>query len=450
MGEIVLPRDSQALSDEEFAQAQAICVEALASVQGRDAYLSEHSLDRAFALPDANWSYASPNEFLKVFLRLARGERLDLDNLRAFCQVFSGYNIYQVRNSANLTTDDTVFSAELFAQLASRLPVANSHFVDKWHALVQGIPERYRFKPPARFGECGHRVDGVIVNYDTTTYQERINLLYCSGVIDRLEALASLGKPLRICEIGGGYGAVAHWFRQAFPECAYTIIDLPESLLFSRLFLSLSCGTVPTGYGLEAVEGGLRFLPNFMAQQLDEPFDLVINTLSFSEMSLHQVQTYVDLIKTRFIAHGGLFFEQNQDNRHIGFLFAQSIFEQAFPYRKQLSHYDMHLENGYPNVWGVTSFELTEPELPDRSQAYVALLEDLGVFNLVRVGGHYFCLRKSLGPVDVTTLPKENAPPHIFFGHTPEAAIAQSTEHGLVAQSKPLSILGSYMAKLFK
>lgn len=421
MDEIVLPLHSTRLSDHEFARARAICDESLASVRARDGYISQHSLDKDFAIPDANWSYEAPNDFLKLFNRVAQGNRADLDNLRAFCQVFSGYSLYQVEDGAGLTSDDTIFSSELFDQVAARLAVANHPYVDEWRSMVRDIPDRYRFEPPTRFGECGHRIEGVIVNYDTVTYQERVNLLYCSGVVNRLEAIARTGKPVRICEIGGGYGAVAHWFRQAFPDCSYTIIDLPESLLFSRLFLSLSHEWVPTGYGLAGVESGFRFIPNFMAEQLHEPFDLVINTLSFSEMSLHQVQKYGELIKTRFIAQGGVFFEQNQDNRHLGLLFAQSIFESAFPCRVQLGNYGMPIRNGYPNVWSLAPVSLQETTLRNRS--YVELMKDLGVFNLVRVGKHFFSLRKTLGPVEVTKLPLVSAPPNIFFGDTPEAAI---------------------------
>lgn len=428
MTEIILPLDSKCLSDQEFARAQAICKESLTSVHARDSYISQYGLDRDFALPDANWSYDAPNEFLKVYIRLSKADRLDLDNLRAFCQVFSGYNLYQVRNGAGLTTDNTILSPELFDQVASRLKSANHHFVEKWREVVNNIPTRYRFTPPTRFGECGHLVDGVIVNYDTITYQERVNLLYCSGVIDKLEAIARSGRAVHICEIGGGYGALAHWFRQAFPDCSYTIIDLPESLLFSRLYLSLSYGDVPNGYGLSPVDRGFRFTPNYIAEQLDEPFDLVINTLSFSEMSLHQVRKYVELIKTRFIAHEGLFFEQNQDNRHIGLLFAQQIFENAFPHRLQLGNYGMQLENGHPNIWSMSRFELKETT-QRQHRPHVELMRDLGVFNLVRVGEHYFCLRKSIGPVDVTNLPQASKAPHIFFGHTPEAAISATKSY---------------------
>jgi hypothetical protein len=74
----------------------------------------------------------------------------------------------------------------------------------------------------------------------------------------------------RILEIGGGYGALAYWFKQAFPRASYSIVDLPECILFSRLYLSLTIADMPTSFGLSPAMHGIRFIPNFMAEQLKD------------------------------------------------------------------------------------------------------------------------------------------------------------------------------------
>ena len=80
---------------------------------------------------------------------------------------------------------------------------------------------------------------------------------------------------VKVLEIGGGYGALAYWFKSAFPNATYTIIDLPESLLFSRLYLSLTRPDIKTSSELNDIKYGVRFLSNYMAEELDDSFHLL-------------------------------------------------------------------------------------------------------------------------------------------------------------------------------
>jgi hypothetical protein len=217
--------------------------------------------------------------------------------------------------------------------------------------MVKSLPERYVFKPPSMLGECGYSVNGTIVNRDTNGYQERINLIFESGIGNYLDSLLSQRNEVRILEIGGGYGALAYWFKQAFPKASYSIVDLPECILFSRLYLTLTMPDMPTSFGLGSAKYGIRFIPNFMSEQLKDTFDLVINTLSMSEMSAYQVERYADLIKNVWIRDEGLFFEQNQDNRPMGLLFAQELFASKFPERVNLNPKRVVHRNGYANIW---------------------------------------------------------------------------------------------------
>lgn len=357
MHTLSLLQNSRKLSGKELACARQSCEEVSNAVKGRSDYIRLHGIDERFALPDANWSHESDNEFIQLFRRIAKGSTEDLNLLRGFTQVFSGFNLYEVRPGHGLTTANLNVGPGFDDGLAARLQERNLDHVQLHKSLVKGIPPEYVLRPPAMLGEVGHVVDGVLVNHDTNAYQERINILHHSGILKRLRRLAEAGRELRICEIGGGYGALGHWFKKTFENVSLTIVDLPESLLFSRLYLSLTLPGVPTGLGLQKVPAGIRFVPNYMAEELIDSFDLIINTLSMSEMTEHQIRKYAHLMRRSWLAEDGLFFEQNQDNRHMGLQFAQEVLATIFEY-----HYPLHppgapLPQGYPSVWSTNPLQ---------------------------------------------------------------------------------------------
>jgi hypothetical protein len=346
---MVLPRDNRRLSADELSRAAAICEDAARQVRARDDHIREGLVDARFALPDANWSYDAPNEFLGLFRRVVRAERDVLEHFRGFCQVFSGFNLYQVRLSLGIVSADLELTADLDARVAEALQARNPQIVEAWQESTTGIPRRYLLSLPVLLGECGHMVDGLLVNYETHNYQQRANLIYRSGLARWIEQRIERRGEVRICEIGGGFGALALWFKQAFPGCSYTVVDLPECLLFSRLYLGLNRPDVHSGF---------RFVPNYKAGELEEPFDLVVNTLSMSEMSRYQVEAYAGMIAQRWLRDGGLFFEQNVDARHMNLLFAQEVLAPYFPERVTLAPEGRLLNNGAPNLWSLQPIEL--------------------------------------------------------------------------------------------
>jgi hypothetical protein len=349
---MVLPRDNRRLSAEELSLARRICDEAAHVVRSRDEHIREGRVDARFALPDANWSYDAPNEFLALFRRVVRAEREVLEHFRGFCQVFSGFNLYQVRHSLGIVSADLALTASLDADIAEALRLRNPQIVAAWREATTGIPRRFLVAPPVLLGECGHMADGILVNYETHNYQQRASLVYRSGLGKWIDQVVERRGEVRICEIGGGFGALALWFKQAFPQCSYTVIDLPECLLFSRLYLGLN---------RPDVKSGLRFVPNYRAGELDEPFDLVVNTLSMSEMSRYQVETYAGLIARSWLRDGGLFLEQNVDARHMNLLCAQDVLAPHFPERITLAAQGKLLNNGTPNIWSLHPIELQKP-----------------------------------------------------------------------------------------
>jgi len=100
-----------------------------------------------------------------------------------------------------------------------------------------------------------------------------------------------------------------------------------------------------------------------MAEQLAEPFDLVINTLSMSEMSEYQVKRYLDLMKRAWLREGGLFFEQNMDNRPMGLQCAEALIGEEFPEHRSLRTHARFLREGSPNVWSLKPIQLASKQI---------------------------------------------------------------------------------------
>ena len=104
----------------------------------------------------------------------------------------------------------------------------------QWDMLTDGIPPQYILNEPE--GGIGfYLADDRFVSRDITIYQRTISSLYRRGVLAEL----SRRKKSYVLEIGGGYGASAHHFKNICRNVTYIIVDLPETLLFSASYLSL-------------------------------------------------------------------------------------------------------------------------------------------------------------------------------------------------------------------
>jgi hypothetical protein len=304
------------------------------TVELRDAYVRERGLDQAFCFGHSNWSADAPNDYLALYRRLRDCDEADITKLRPLSRNFTGYTFPEEIGAGDI-------------------------WVRTWRWRTRHIPQRYRFNPPRLAGEIGPTIDGVVVNHDTYVCQERLNILLAIGVISDLETRE---QPI-ILEIGAGYGALALALTKIVPRCRYVICDLPESLLFSGLYLALADVEVRVSGPDDPITtnaAGVTLLPNYMFHRLLEPvipLDLAINTLSMSEMSEHQVRCYSAAI-SRMIASRGTFFEQNQDSRHLGMLSSRGIIEPYFsrvktpqPWRQLMPIRPLRFTQGPARLW---------------------------------------------------------------------------------------------------
>jgi SAM-dependent methyltransferase len=302
-------------------------------LENRDSRIAQLGLDPITWLPAANWGGAQ--EFYASAYSLMRGENVEW--LRLVSQQFTGYALWLMRRSAPLPPADIMAIGQALSERALNPDEAALEWCAR---LRQELPEYLRMGPPAKLGEVGWLVDDAIVTQDTAVYWERLKLLYRAGMLDR-EASSCLKSGSRILEIGAGYGALAYYIQRAVPGVRYTVLDIPESLIYSAIYLSVLNPDAAT-----------TFLPNYEFPRLvqdREHFDLVINTLSMTEMSEQQVRTYCEGIK-KLIGSSGVFFEQNQDGRHVGLLNARDIVRDYFSKEEPLGG-PPYFTQGIATLW---------------------------------------------------------------------------------------------------
>jgi putative sugar O-methyltransferase len=112
-----------------------------------------------------------------------------------------------------------------------------------------------------------------------------------------LRCVTALDRPIRnIIEIGGGYGALARlWFKNPFaPIERYTIVDVPESLIFSDIALRQEFGDVVCYFdGQSRADRPIVLVPVCHLDSYSCPVDLVINTASMQEMTDDWIDFYM-------------------------------------------------------------------------------------------------------------------------------------------------------------
>ncbi len=321
-------------------RAQTLGRQIVLAVEQRHQTINTEQFDPAFALPDSNWHADADNDYCAAYRMLRTLAWDEIKYLRFRSQSFPGYSLLHFTHQPGTRATDPV-PHDFDARIPNEAPPG---LVARWKALVAGLPRKLIYRPPAMLGEVGWWISGVLVNEDTASYQERVTLLHHAGVLDRLPA-----RP-RVLEIGGGYGALAAALLSALPGCEYWICDLPESLLFSGLYLSLvNHRSICLASDDVDKVARINLLPNYFFDRLRRPFDLVINTLSMSEMSEHQISRYATGI-ARLIVDKGVFFEQNQDNRAIGLGYCKPIVGRHFSNSKTIEA-PFPVTNGIADIW---------------------------------------------------------------------------------------------------
>jgi len=150
-------------------------------------------------------------------------------------------------------------------------------------------------------GGFGFDIDGSLINLDTLKFYESLIAMDLGGVLDLFEQ-KRVQNPV-VLEIGAGWGGFAYQFKTLFPNTSYIIIDLPQTLLFSiiylktlfperRFFIFGEDGTSQLPADVRSYD--FIFLPPYAMNLLTSTMqiDLGINMVSFQEMTRRQVDIY--------------------------------------------------------------------------------------------------------------------------------------------------------------
>ena len=340
--------DNVVPSVDSLRRAQSLGLHINNAVYNRDTFIKHYSLDPKFSMPQENWDFAAHDFYTAGYGSIKSLQWDQLKHLRFRSRAFTGYSLMHMGPIIKSTSSGDEISANFDDTYLTDLPgldINADRLVARWETLTNDIPTKFIYRAKPMLGEVGWWLYDVLLNSDTVGYQERMTLMYRAGLFD-------LPDNPRILEIGGGYGALAYAITEAIPDCEYWICDLPEALLFSGIYLSLTKDQdvhlhldLFVGPSIRPI---INLLPNYFAETLEEPFDLVINTLSFAEMSKYQVLKYGALI-SRLIGKSGKLFEQNHSNSQSNDT-AKFWLAQYFTKRTPID-VEFIVRNGVPDIW---------------------------------------------------------------------------------------------------
>jgi len=125
-------------------------------------------------------------------------------------------------------------------------------------------------------------------------------------------------RRVAVLELGAGYGGLARTLRLFSPDLTSVVVDIPETLYFSSLFLRLNFPQARVAYvtrpgmlGPDLLSYDLVFVPVSLAGELTgREFELFCNTASLGEMRNSVIRYWMDMVERRM--HVRYFFGVNR------------------------------------------------------------------------------------------------------------------------------------------
>jgi putative sugar O-methyltransferase len=144
--------------------------------------------------------------------------------------------------------------------------------------------------------------------------RETCSHLYSAERMRQIIDKQKFSEPLRIAEIGGGYGGTSYWLRKLLGDrvARYVIIDLPEVSLVQANFLGsvASESLVLDGELIDGVKSPIQLVPHFALKKIDFRPHVIINQDSMPEMPETEVERYLQWGAENL---DGLFISFNQE-----------------------------------------------------------------------------------------------------------------------------------------
>jgi len=235
--------------------------------------------------------------------------------------------------------------------------------------VTLNIPPDYVVRTPKMFGEIGMLVDDVLCNADTILCQSRVNALYASGALAKIDRIIGRNGVCRILEIGSGHGALARAVMALFPgRIEYICCDLPSSLHFAAVYAGHFAADSKVVSRDDSSITHLRgresciFAPNYLIDAVvsdRQPIDVAINTMSMPEMSAEQVEFYCRLMVAA-LGKDGFFYEANSVllAEHVD---CKAIFSRHFKHRHTITHESIALGGETHEIWSMAPFAAEPP-----------------------------------------------------------------------------------------
>jgi putative sugar O-methyltransferase len=195
---------------------------------------------------------------------------------------------------------------------------ARAHHFGRWlrAARLPSVVLDAVVEPPSL---GGGEIPSSVVNGRPYNFETARFLFVIANVLDW--GALSLDRPgLRILDLGSGWGGLAYFLRRIFPSSHLTLVDLPETFIFSMPYLIFTDPDktfyVPSdGIGNPAAAGTADYAfysPAILERFADRTFDLIVNTGSMAEMTEAQVAYYIGQIKR---IGKGAFYSLNEDRQ---------------------------------------------------------------------------------------------------------------------------------------
>jgi glycosyltransferase involved in cell wall biosynthesis len=174
------------------------------------------------------------------------------------------------------------------------------HFEARLRALEELGGSSLRVPEAPALGGFGYLIDGRLYNVDTLKFYEVLIGMERGGLLAHLR---DRERPV-VCEIGPGWGGFAYQLKTLFPKTACVLVDLPDLFLFSATYLATLfpdarltfLGTTPGAPEVDVAGADFIFVPNTLADVVSTlALDLMVNMVSFQEMTDAQVRTYARL-----------------------------------------------------------------------------------------------------------------------------------------------------------
>jgi putative sugar O-methyltransferase len=191
---------------------------------------------------------------------------------------------------------------------AEDLMAESAYARSAWDVIGRTVPVAYfdRFEESAVGAPTAFDFEGHVLSAGGI-----VNALTSYRIVEACARLGLEGRPLRMLEIGAGYGQVAHQLLQQLDVETYAVCDLPENAFLTAYYLQVNH---PDRQALfagadESMGGtpGLAFAIPPHLHRLEGTYDVIVNSYSFQEMTLDSVRDYIGFAAERLNPDGFLY-----------------------------------------------------------------------------------------------------------------------------------------------